>query len=177
MNLMTVWALLAGTGIGAVMTKVVGLSLYRRHKHLSFVMGAIILAAVFITSFTATINLRDDTVEDEANVRLTPARTALQFISRKGPQSDYIVTLEPLIVQMYAQPTTRVVGLENVTSTTLEKLMVSGAARRFIYLDESIYETDADFERYGEQTQYLHSLPQSIVYDAEGFRVSVIDIP
>jgi hypothetical protein len=177
MNLMTVWALLAGIGIGAVMTRAAGLGLYRRHKRASLIMGVGTLAAVLTASFVTTRNLRVDVVEDETNVRFIPARVALQFASRSELQANYIVTLEPLIVQMYADSTVRVVDLANVTPAELHKLSVSGQATRFVYLDESIHQTEADSIRYKEQIQYLDSLSQRVVYNAEGFRIIVIDLP
>ena len=177
MNLMTVWALLGGIGIGTVMTMATGLGLYRRHKRASLIMGVGILVAVLVASFVMTRNLRADAVEDETNVRLIPARTAFQFAFRSGSPSDYIVTLEPLIIQMYAKSTVRVVDLANVSPTELEKLIDSGEAGRFVYLDESIHQTEADSIRYGEQTQYLDSLSQRVVYSTEGFRIIVIDLP
>jgi hypothetical protein len=177
MNLMTVWALLAGSGIGAVVMKVKGLRLYHRFNRAGLVIGIGMVAAALALSFFTTTDLRADAVEDETNVRLIPARTALEFASQSGPQPDYIVTLEPLIAQMYGDSTVRVVDLANVTPTELHKLIVSGQARRFVYLDESIHKSEADSIRYGAQIQYLNSLPQRVVYDAGEFRIIAIELP
>ena len=65
MNLMTVWALLAGIGIGAVMMKVRGLGLYRRYKRISLIIGVGTLAFALAVSFIVTKSLRADAVEDE----------------------------------------------------------------------------------------------------------------
>jgi hypothetical protein len=177
MNLMTVWALLAGIGIGAVMIKVRGLRLYGRYKRISLIIGVGTLAFALAVSFVITKSLRADAVEDETNVRLTPTRTALEFASRSGSQSDYILTMEPLIVQMYANSTVRVVDLANISSTELEKLIDSGQAGLFVYLDESIHQSEADSIRYGTQIRYLNSLSQRVVYNSDEFTIISVDLP
>ena len=177
MNLMTVWALLAGIGIVAVMIKVRGLRLYGRYKRISLIIGVGTLAFALAVSFVITKSLRADAVEDETNVRLTPTRTALEFASRSGSQSDYILTMEPLIVQMYANSTVRVVDLANISSTELEKLIDSGQAGLFVYLDESIHQSEADSIRYGTQIRYLNSLSQRVVYNSDEFKIISVDLP
>ena len=177
MNLMTVWALLAGIGIGAVMMKVKGFRLYRRYKHISLIIGVGTLVFALAVSFVITKSLRADAVEDETNVRVTPALTALEFASGSGSQSDYIVTLEPLVVQMYANSTVRVVDLANITPTELHEMMISEQVRRFVYLDESIHQSEADSIRYGTQIRYLKSLSQRVVYNSEEFRIISVDLP
>jgi hypothetical protein len=177
MNLMTVWALLAGIGIGAVMIKVRGLRLYGRYKRISLIIGVGTLAFALAVSFVITKSLRADAVEDETNVRLTPTRTALEFASRSGSQSDYILTMEPLIVQMYANSTVRVVDLANISSTELEKLIDSGQAGLFVYLDESIHQSEADSIRYGTHIRYLNSLSQRVVYNSDEFKIISVDLP
>jgi hypothetical protein len=177
MNLMTVWALLAGIGIGAVMMKVRGLRLDRRYKRISLIIGVGTLAFALAVSFVVTKSLRADAVEDETNVRVNPVMKALEFSSRSGTQSDYIVTMEPLVVQMYANSTVSVVDLANIAPTELHQLMISERKRRFVYLDESIHQSEADSIRYGPQIRYLNSLSQRVVYDSEEFRIISVDLP
>jgi hypothetical protein len=177
MNLMTAWALLAGIGIGAVVAKVKELDFYRRQRRTGLMMGASAMAALLIASFAMTVNLRADAIEDETNIRFTPARKALQFVSRSGLTPDYLVTIEPLIVQMFADSTVPVVDLANIDVNDLRSLAVSGRGGRFVYLDESLHQSEADSTRYGEQMQYMDSLSQRTVYQGEGFRIVVIDLP
>jgi hypothetical protein len=175
MNLQTVWALIAGSGLGTVMMKVRGFRFYRHHTWASIVVRTSSLVVILTSSLIVTMKLRADGVEDETDVRLTPAQKAIQFASLGNAQSNYIVTIEPLIVQMYAYSTVNVVDLGNVSSIDLEDLIDSRHARRFVYLDEGIHQTEADDIRYGAQTQYLHSLPQSIVYNADRFSLVFFD--
>jgi hypothetical protein len=177
MNLMTVWALLAGIGIGAVMMRIRGLRLYRRYKRISLILGVGTLVFALAASFVITNSLRTDAVEDETNVRLISAMTALEFSPRSGSQSDYILTMEPLVVQMYANTTVSIVDLANITPAELHELMISGQARRFVYLDESIHESEADSIRYGTQIRYLNSLSQRVVYNSKRFRIISVDLP
>jgi hypothetical protein len=85
--------------------------------------------------------------------------------------------MEPLIVQMYANSTVRVVDLANISSTELEKLIDSGQAGLFVYLDESIHQSEADSIRYGTQIRYLNSLSQRVVYNSDEFKIISVDLP
>jgi hypothetical protein len=176
MNLMSLWSLLAGIGIGAVVTALKSTRFYCAHRRLSAIVGGGILVALLGSSFAVTERLRTDAVEDEIYVRIAPARTALQFASDRQ-QSDYVITLEPLIIQMYADTTASVVDLAAVDSDALSGLILPEQSGHFLLLDENMHQSEADFARYGEQTQYLHSLPQRILYSADGFKIVLLNPP
>jgi len=177
MNLMSSWALLAGFGIGAAVMRWKGTQAFRTHKRLSVIVEATILLALLGISFAMTNELRAYAVEDEARVRIFPAHTALDYASSDGQQSDYVVTLEPLVSQMFGPKTTRIIDLVAVDEDVLHAQILSGDAGRLVLLDETSHETDADFTRYGKQIQYLYSLPTKILYSTDDFRIIRIDRP
>jgi hypothetical protein len=78
---------------------------------------------MLVVSFVTTVHLRSHEVEDETISRLAPALCAVHFATVDGTRSNFVVTMEPLIIQMYAGPATRVIDLESVDSDTLETLM------------------------------------------------------
>jgi hypothetical protein len=177
MSLMSLWALLAGMGVGATVTRFKTTHFCSTHKRLTALIAGVIVAALLGTSFAVTEELRNSAVEDESYVRISPARIALDFASSGGRQSDYVVTLEPLIIQMYADPTTRVIDLSAADCSTLNRLIASSNTRGFVLLEETSWQTEADLARYGKQTQYLQRLPSSIVYRAEEFNIVRLDPP
>jgi hypothetical protein len=176
MNLMTSWALVAGIGIGTVVTRLRGTHVYGTHQRLCVIMGASMFAALLGASFAVTSGLRADAVEDEASVRIFPARTALEFASSGRMESDYVITFEPLVIQMYGDTTAKVIDLASADSSMLHTLMVSSEGH-FEFLEETIYQSGADFARYGDQIQYLHSLPESTLYDKDRFKIVRVDRP
>jgi hypothetical protein len=119
--------------------------------------------------------LREYEVEDETISRLTPAVSAMHFASRVGGHSDFVVTMEPLIIQMYADSETRIVDLESVDSDALRALMSAGDDSQLIFLKETDKLSDDDLSRYGEQVRYLLSLPSSILQSNDRFRILRMD--
>jgi len=177
MNFMCLWSLLAGIGIGAVILQVRASRLYAAHRRASRIVGYCLMAALIVASFVLTKQIRDDAVEDETNVRISPAQRALRFAATGSQPSDYIVTLEPLMVQMYGDTTASVVDLSAVNSEQLRALITSSETSGFVAVEEANREAEADFVRYGDQLRYLHSLPGSEVYRADGFRIVRIARP
>ena len=177
MNLMTLWAVLAGIGIGAVVTRMKRTHFYGPHRRMSIVIGCSLLAGVFGMSFVTTKELRIRSVGDEQYVRISPACTALCFASKGGQESAYVITLEPFIIQMYADTTAKVIDLAAVDSGLLHSLIFSRKPARFIFLEERSHQTVADFTRYGEQTRYLQSLQEHTLCAREGFTVLGVNRP
>lgn len=176
MNLMGFWSVLAGIGIGAVITVFKSTRFYSAQQRWSAIIGGSVLVALLGSSFAVTKGLRADAVEDETYVRIAPARTASDLAS-DGQRHDYVITLEPLIIQMYADTTANIVDLAAVDSGALRGLILPEESARFLLLEENMYQSEADVARYGEQTQYLHSLPQRILYNADGFKIVRLNPP
>jgi hypothetical protein len=176
MSLMGLWSFLAGTGTEVVISRAKSTRFYPAHPRLSLTVGSFILFSLLVSSFAITTRLRTDGVEDETHVRIAPALTASRVASEVRPL-DYVITLEPLVIQMYADPATKVVDLASVKSDTLRALIGSEPKRTFIFLDETMHGTDADAARYGEQTQYLKALPQRTLYSADGFTILRLEKP
>jgi hypothetical protein len=118
MNLMSLWALLAGIGIGTLFGLVQSSCFYRSHKTICAVSSLSVLAIVLFSSYEVNRDLSEDSVEDENHVRVAPALTAIGA-AEAGQHADYVVTLEPLIIQMYGPTTMRIVDVASIDSGTL----------------------------------------------------------
>jgi hypothetical protein len=171
MNFMCLWSLLAGIGIGAVIVQVRASRLYAEHRRASGIVAHCLMAAIIVTSFVLTKQMRDDVVEDETTVRISPAQRALHFTATGSQSSDYIVTLEPLMVQMFGDTTVNVVDLSALSSDQLRALITSSETSGFVAVEQVDRESEADFIRYGDQLRYLHSLSTRDLYRADGFTI------
>jgi hypothetical protein len=83
---------------------------------------------------------------------LTAVRTADDDPTRK----TYILTLEPLIPQMYANPNVNVVSLRTLNDQVMKDIGFDQGAVGVLYLNEQIYRNPADEERYKSQLEYLN---------------------
>ena len=171
MNLMGLWSILAGLGTAALLGLFVRSRLYKSHQIILNTVGTCVLLFAIGVSFAATKAFRDDAVEDEFRVRIMPALTAVQIASTEGPNRDYITTLEPLIIQMYASPNVNVLDLGALDCTVLEDLGFSERRIGVLFLEEQIHQTAADAERYQTQLTCLNSFKRNTISNNEAFAV------
>jgi hypothetical protein len=176
MSLMSLWSLLAGTGAEIVISKARSTRFNFAHRRLSLMLGSFIVLSLLGSSFAITKGLRDDAVEDETQVRIAPALAASSLTSEVR-SVYYVITLEPLIIQMYANPATKVLDLAAVNSNVLRALIEARPKSDFIFLDEYMHDTGADVARYGGQTEYLHTLVWRTLFSGDGFAVLRLERP
>jgi hypothetical protein len=174
MNFMALWAIMAGLGVGSIVTTIVGSPWGTRYKRLSTWSLGIAALGLLISGFVATTHLRGYEREDEAISRLEPALSAVRLVSHRGLQSDFIVTMEPLVVQMYANPQTQIVDLESVEQGDLEVMVSPSAASRLVFVRETDRLSADDLNRYGEPLRFLLSLPSTVLQSGDGFQIVVV---
>jgi hypothetical protein len=175
MNFMALWAIVAGLGIGAFITSVARSGLWNRHRQLLIWSGGTVVIIGLIGALITTVRLREDEIEDEAISRLTPALSAIHFASLAGAQSDFIVTMEPLVIQMYADPMTKVVDYESADPDTLRALMNADKNSHLMFLKENDMLSDDNLARYGEQSRYLFSLNSTVLQRSDRFQILGVD--
>jgi Dolichyl-phosphate-mannose-protein mannosyltransferase len=171
MNFMALWAIVAGLGIGSIATNIGKSRIWNGHRHLFNWCAGTLAALTLMVAFIATVRLRTYEVEDETISRLAPASSAIHFASHGTGQSDFIVTMEPLVVQMYADPATQIVDLESLPPDALRALMSESADFHLIFLKEGDRLSDDDMSRYGEQVRYLLSLPSETLQSNRRFQI------
>lgn len=171
MNLMGLWSILAGLGTAALLGLIQGTRLYKSHQFVLKTVGACVLLFAIGVSYFATKAFRDDAVGDEFRVRIMPAMTAAQIASTDGSNRDYIATLEPLIIQMYARPNVNVLDLDTLDCRVLDDLGFSEKKMGVLFLEEQIHQTAADVERYKTQLTCLNSLKRNTLWSNEVFAV------
>jgi hypothetical protein len=173
MNLMGLWAIVAGLGIGRLARWAANLHFLRSRLELQRYLLLAIGALLLLASGFATFYLRRDAIEDEANSRVTPAIVAAEVAAHQGPQDVYILTMNPLVIQMYANSSARTVDLESVDDSTLDALVASDAKLIFLKQDDRFM--DADLERYGEPIRRVLAMPSERLDGGDGFSVSLIE--
>jgi hypothetical protein len=134
-------------------------------------MTTLIVMVIAGVSFFATQNLREDLVEDEFRVRVEPSLGAVQTASKNWVPKAYIITLEPLILQMYAKPTVNVISLEEMDDEVIEAIEADKDAGDLLYLDEQMYRTPADAERYAKQLTCLNEFEHSTLADESTYSI------
>jgi hypothetical protein len=174
MSLMSAWSILAGLGLATLLKWMRRTRSYEAHKVLFNWIAACAVAAIAGVSFFATTTFREDVVEDEFRMRIEPSLTAVQIAARDQTGGNFIVTLEPLIPQMYAKPTVDVLGLDELDRTTAKEIGFLEGNTGLLYLDEQIHRTPEDAARYKRQLDYLNEFPRSTLFSGAVFSVAKV---
>jgi hypothetical protein len=101
-------------------------------------------------------------VNDEYRERVKPAKVAIDYAMRSGLDSTYIVTLEPLVVQMYGPITTRVVDLSIVNDDLLRNLR--SGKNELIYIEQRSHQNPIDADRYRSQLSSIDKMTPTVLY-------------
>lgn len=171
MNLMSQWSMLAGLGVASLFGWLRRTRVWRSRTVVrTWALGCavVIIAAI---SYSTTMDLRDDVVEDEFRMRIEPSITAAQIAAQDKTREEYILTLEPLIPQMYAIPSVDVFSFDELNATVMNEIGMDKGLAGVLYVDEQIHRTSADAERYNSQLAYLNQLPHKTLVSNAVFSV------
>jgi hypothetical protein len=175
MNLMSVWCVLAGLGTAYLLEWLRRSRVWKNHRVKRTWILVCSVAVVLGVSYHATRCFRDDVVEDEFRMRITPSLTAARVAVRDRRNENYVLTLEPLIPQMYAEPNVEVLSFEELNAAVMDKTGFSQGLAELVYVDEEIHRTPADAERYKNQLAYLDQFPHSILARSEVYSLVRIE--
>jgi hypothetical protein len=109
-----------------------------------------------VASFFATDYFREDVLRDESRIRIEPSLSAVRAADGDPTRKTYILTLEPLILQMYVSPNVNVINLRTLNEDVMSSVGFKQDAVDVFYLEEQIHQCPADEERYRSQLEYLN---------------------
>jgi hypothetical protein len=175
MSIMSVWSILAGVGTASLLEWLRRMRVWGNHRVKVNWIAACSVAVIFGVSYYATTCFREDVVEDEFRMRITPSLTAARVALRDRAGEDYVLTLEPLIPQMYAEPNVEVLSFNELSDTAIKKIGFSQGVAGLLYVDEEIHRTPADAERYKNQLAYLNQFPHRTLASTEVYSVISIE--
>src|ERR1035438_8187609 len=121
MSLMSMWSILGGLGAAFIFGWFRRTRTYKNHRVLDNWLTGLIVIVIVGVSFFSTQYFREDVAEDEFRVRVEPTLAAvLTTATHSGTQKTYIITLEPLILQMYAEPTVNLISLHELNDEVIK---------------------------------------------------------
>ena len=176
MNLAGLWSILAGLGFSWFISLLRDLRFPTVIAKQSKVILWFWVAAYVLTSWVLGNRLKEDMVEQEYAVRIKPASSALQFVSA-GPSNTFVITLEPLIIQMLARDPVNVIDLNYISAGLVNDLSSRCPNIRLLYIEESIYLSKANRERYREAFDFLGSINKSLLYRGHNYAVYLLTVP
>ena len=171
MNLAGLWSIMAGLGFSTVILGVFRVEIGGRAKLWARRIMWACLACLVLCSWVVTDRLKEDMVEDEIASRLRPAEAALQTIEMNGNPDTFVITLEPLLVQMLAHDPTNVIDFKDLTAGLLGALRAENPNATFFYLEQDIYNTQADRERYRKSFKAVEDAHKMLLMRGEHYAI------
>jgi hypothetical protein len=141
MNLAGLWSIMAGLGLSTVMSVVSRIEIGEGSKLWARRLMWVCLACVLVCSWVVTDRLKEDMVAGEIASRLRPAEAALKAIERNGNPDTFVITLEPLVVQMLAHDPVNVIDFKELTTGLLKALRAENPNATFFYLEQDTHPT------------------------------------
>lgn len=165
MNTMSLWAILAGSGLAAVMERLRSCS---AASWPVWKKGSIAAAFVaLILALLLTARLRSYVVAEEWRERIAPALAAISAASTQ-PNSSYIITIEPLIIQMMGSRNISVIGLADVERLHLNDLV---ARSTLLYLEHKSMQNSIDHQRYAVWFAAVTSFQRDLLSEGDNYKL------
>jgi hypothetical protein len=176
-NLAGLWSILAGLGLSFLITLSAQGRLGRWVKREQRKILWLALGAYALTSWFVTDRWKEDTVANETTVRLEPAEAALHLAGEFGVSNTFVIGAEPLVVQMFANDSVKVIGFQYLNSELVDGLLRKNPDLTFLYLEQAIHDSPADRRRYQTAFAFLDNAQKTLLYRGSDYAVYRIDLP
>jgi len=167
MNLAGLWATMAGLGLSAIVVSVSRIS-RRRWTRAVIWIG---LAAYGLSAWVVTDRLKEDMVANEEANRLRPAENALHSIQRSGNPDTFLITVEPLVIQMFSRDSVNIVDFKDFSTDLLRELRSENPDATFFYLEQDAYKSEADRDRYRKSFDALNRVNKTLLVRGNNFAI------
>jgi len=177
MNVAGLWSIIAGLGFGYLKTVLIAGrigTLVRQHSRVILWVG---IVGYVLSSWVLTSRLREDMIADESAERIEPAMSALEVVGKLGPENTFVITLEPLVIQMLSREPVNVIDFGYLNTKLAQGLAKDNPNLTFLYVEQAIYASQADRERYGEGFDFVGRVPKVLLCRGDKYSLYQIELP
>lgn len=171
-NVMSIWALMVGIGVASIVHYCS--AIVPAHVSRPFAIAALGIGAAI--ALRTILLWRSELIRDERVARIGPAARALAVATHETADATYIVTPEPLVVQLFGPSDIRVAALQTIDSELLEELGRDPRRSRLVVLNHSIYRTPENISRFAEQYRALAGFKQEMLASDADIQLSEITL-
>lgn len=148
MNVAGLWSIMAGLGFSTLVLRFARNGLGEESKPwVGRIMWVCLVCSAY-GSWIMTDRVKEDAVANESTARLRPAEAALRAIHERGNPDTFIISVEPLVVQMLARNPVNVIDFKDLRASLLQELSNENPNATFFYLEQDIHNSQIDRERY-----------------------------
>ena len=171
MNFMAMWALLAGVGLSFAVSLILSSKMRRRWPSATLIAVSTSLVVYAAVAYWDTRVLRDLAVGEEQDRRIEPAMVAARIAAQLGLARVYVLTPEPLVVQIYGAPNVNVIDLTQLSAQLVDSLAADVRGFTLLYIDHETYRNQIDRNRYKRSLDFLKRFTRDLVYHSDQFEI------
>jgi hypothetical protein len=171
MNLISLWSIVAGFGLAQIVNHRLGLLNERRR---------VLIACAFVyilVCYVVVRKLQNGAESEEWAIRINPAMTAAKYANDLGTSDTFIVTPEPLVIQMFAPKNVNIISLDRIDTGALRSLQTNHPNLKLLYLKYSSYAERQASSRYSREMECLDEMIQGDLYSDSHFALMQIEVP
>ncbi|MGA8489683.1 MAG: hypothetical protein WB711_04625 [Terriglobales bacterium] len=178
MNIAGLWSILAGLGFAFSAET---LAKWRFGAWLRRRPGRVILwlfvGAYIVSSWVLMNRWKEDMVSTELAVRIEPAEAALEQVDDLGAKNTFVITLEPLLVQMFCREPVNVIAFPYLSGSLVQDVRRSSPDATFLYVEQAIYRSETYRERYRAAFDFLDGLQKERLSGGKNYAIYRINMP
>ena len=178
MNIAGLWSILAGLGFAFSVDTLTkgrfGAWLRRRSGR---VILWLFVGTYVMSSWVLTNRWKEDMVSTELAIRIEPAEAALELVDDLGTKNTFVITLEPLLVQMLCREPVNVIAFPYLNGSLVQDVRRNNPEATFLYLEQAIYTSESDRERYRGAFDFLDGVQKERLSGNKNYVIYRINMP
>lgn len=178
MNIAGLWSIVAGLGFAFSADTLAkwrfGAWLRRRSGRVIFWL---LVGTYAVSSWVLTNRWKEDMVSTELAVRTEPAEAALELVDDLGTKNTFVITLEPLLVQMLCREPVNVIAFPYLNGSLVQDVRRNNPDATFLYLEQAIYSSETDRERYRAAFDFLDAVQKERLSGGKNYVIYRINMP
>jgi hypothetical protein len=178
MNIAGLWSILAGLGFAfAASTLAKGRFGAWFRGRSGRVIIWLFVGTYAASSWVLTNRWKEDMVSTELAVRIEPAEAALEVVDDLGIKNTFVITLEPLLVQIFCRGPVNVIAFPYLSGSLVQDVRRNNPDAIFLYLEQSIHSSKTDHERYRAAFDFLNGVQKERLSGGKNYVVYRINMP
>jgi hypothetical protein len=155
MNFAGVWAILAGFGFSYLISLRHKVQFAGLIKTTPPVFAWFLFGMVVVGSWILTARLKEDMIWNEFSARIQPAESAVAIVAKLGVDNTFVITQEPLVIQMLAEDPVNVIDFKYSNIALIQDLLRNNPESMFLYLEEDTNDSAVNKQRYRDSVRFM----------------------
>jgi hypothetical protein len=177
MNVAGLWSVIAGLGFAYLMAVLAESRFVPAATKRPWGITWLLIGVYVLSSWTLTSRLREDMVADEFAVRIQPTESALELVGTLGIPNTFVITFEPLLIHMLAREPVNVIDFGYLNMKLTQDLLRENPNLTFLYVEQAIYGSPPDRERYRVGFDFLDRVHKFPLYHGDNYAIYRIEVP